>query len=67
MIVIANKADDVKNIEVSKREIRKFEEEHKVWVFECSAKTSEGVTEAFLTMAKQLISEDKDIKFDFGA
>lgn len=52
IIIIANKADDVKNREVSWREIKDFEMEYKVQIFECSAKTAEGVTQAFITMTK---------------
>ena len=44
IIIIANKADDIQNREVSKREIKEFEKENQIKIFECSAKTSDGVT-----------------------
>ena len=60
IIIIANKADDQKNREISKREIKEFEEDHKVKIFECSARTSDGVTQAFISLTKNLISEDNE-------
>lgn len=53
---------------MSKREIKEFEKENQIKIFECSAKTSDGVTQAFISMTKQLISEEQeDPDVDFGA
>ena len=53
--VLANKSDADEDVEVTDSDIKKFEEEYKLKVIKCSAKTGTNVDESFLDMTKKLI------------
>lgn len=56
IMVLANKSDCAEDeVEVSDTDIKKFEEEAKLKVIKCSAKTGQNVDESFLEMTKKLI------------
>jgi GTPase SAR1 family protein len=55
IMVLANKSDMEDEVEVSEADIKKFEEEYKLKVIKCSAKTGLNVDESFLEMTKKLI------------
>jgi GTPase SAR1 family protein len=55
IMVLANKADQEDEAEVSDADIKKFEEENKLKVIKTSAKTGANVDESFLEMTKKLI------------
>ena len=57
-MIIGNKCDDLENREVSSESIRKFEKDHGVKIFETSAKTAANVTEAFISMTKELMNRE---------
>ena len=60
MIVIGNKKDCENIKEVFEKDLKDFAEKFDVQVFEASAKTGEGVEEAFNALVK-LLYECKDI------
>ena len=73
MLVLANKCDlahkggdnqedeeDEPQIEVTDEDIAQFEQKHNLKVCKTSARTSEGVDEAFLELTKTLIKKNKN-------
>jgi Fe2+ transport system protein B len=55
-IIVANKAD-INQREVTNDMIREFEKKMGIKIMEVSAKTGEGVDEAFKTVVKNLITK----------
>lgn len=55
IMVLANKCDNLDEVEVSDAEIKAFEEESKLKVMRTSAKTGMNVDDSFLEMTKKLI------------
>ena len=57
IIVIGNKIDLDKKV-ISK-EIKQFQREHKIEIFECSAKSGENTSEAFCYVIKEVLDYKK--------
>ena len=55
VMVFANKSDCTDEIVVTDKEIREFEETHKIPVVKTSAKEGTGVDDSFLELTKKLI------------
>ena len=54
MVIIGNKKDCEGKIEIDKKELKEFSEENKIQIFETSAKTGEGIEEAFNYLIQNL-------------
>ena len=55
-ILLVNKADQSKNVEVSEEELDRFRETYGIEYLYTSAKTGANVDKSFLQMTQQLIS-----------
>ena len=61
-IIIANKCDLNEDRQFSKEELKQLEKEFNMKVFETSAKTGEGVNEAFETLIEIILNKKMKLK-----
>ncbi len=60
-ILLVNKADQTKNVEVTEEDLERFKQNYGIEYLYTSAKTGSNVDKSFLQMTQQLIStRDKD-------
>ena len=62
IVLIANKIDNVQERKVNKEKGEKLAETYGIKLFECSAKTGEGVNESVFYLVEKIVESDPDFK-----
>ena len=62
IVLIANKIDNVQERKINKEKGEKLAETYGIKLFECSAKTGEGVNESVFYLVEKIVENDPDFK-----
>ena len=62
IVLIANKIDNVQERKINKENGEKLAETYGIKLFECSAKTGEGVNESVFYLVEKIVENDPDFK-----